>query len=291
MNELFVIMIELKLLFMKLKIKMKKITQTVGYFAFTILFSINSFAQNTASKLAAEQTELKTIILSFIESFLTKIDSSYVERVNILLQDGATGYSVLINKKKEIFVTPGVDDEADISFRATIETYRSLYNGEMNAMTAMAQARGTDPVPLNYSFGSHLDWNDQNLNRLYFLGQRFFNVHACDKILLTQDNARIVHGAHAIPIFYRRSNGVGVRSAWYQLSKGQRSGRPGEVNPFPQVVIVISGRGMATIGNDTFILKPGEAYYIAPFLDHYFWNEEEEPAQVIWLAWELTGGN
>ncbi|MEA1886138.1 MAG: hypothetical protein U9N72_02880 [Bacteroidota bacterium] len=142
----------------------------------------------------------------------------------------------------------------------------------------------SDPTPLSADF--HRSVTGNMMNDLMFFIQRFFNTSPYDKLELTKEHSRIVHGGHAIPIFYRTSDEIGVRSAWYQVNKGQQVNEPGDTNPFPQYFIVIRGNGFALIGNDTVRIKENEAYYIEPGSNHVFWTESEDPMEMIFLAWE-----
>ena len=94
----------------------------------------------------------------------------------------------------------------------------------------------------------------------------------------------MVHGGHAIPIFYQKTEEIGVRSAWYQINKGEQVNEVGDTNPFPQYFIINTGKGLAKIGKDTIHLNPGEAHYVPPNHDHIFWNEFEEPLIMIFIA-------
>jgi hypothetical protein len=46
--------------------------------------------------------------------------------------------------------------------------------------------------------------------------------------VLSKEKSRIVHGGHAIPLFYQKTDKMGVRSAWYQINKGQQVNEPGD---------------------------------------------------------------
>jgi mannose-6-phosphate isomerase-like protein (cupin superfamily) len=77
----------------------------------------------------------------------------------------------------------------------------------------------------------------------------------------------------------------GMRSAWYLLKKDERLNEPGDINPFPQAFIFISGEGFAKIGDKTIRTKAGESYYIPPNSDHVVWTESKESLVLIFLAW------
>ena len=101
-----------------------------------------------------------------------------------------------------------------------------------------------------------------------------------EQILLGEEYSRMVHGAHAIPLYYHPE----LRSAWYMVKKGERLNEPGDTNPFPQALIFISGEGVAKIGEKTIKVKADESYYIPPSSDHVVWTESDEPLVLIFLA-------
>jgi len=141
----------------------------------------------------------------------------------------------------------------------------------------------SDSTPLDFDF--HKPVTDNPMNDFMFFVQRFFNPSPNDKVVLSKEKSRIVHGGHAIPLFYQKTDKMGVRSAWYQINKGQQVNEPDETNPFPQYFIITKGMGFARIGKDTLRVKENEAYYIAPEHDHVFWTDSEKPMEMIFLAW------
>jgi mannose-6-phosphate isomerase-like protein (cupin superfamily) len=119
-----------------------------------------------------------------------------------------------------------------------------------------------------------------NLSEAY-LCLAISNLIIPETITLVKSQARKVHGAYAIPMFYHS----GFRSAWYQLDKGDKLNNEGDTNPFPQAFIIIEGQGYAKIGEIVQEVTAGKAYYIPPGSDHILWTEDESPLQLIYLAW------
>jgi mannose-6-phosphate isomerase-like protein (cupin superfamily) len=132
-----------------------------------------------------------------------------------------------------------------------------------------------------------LDWKiaadaaAKKMPEIYFFINHFFNRYEPEKIFLGEEYARVVHGAHAIPLYYH----PGFRSAWYQIKKGQKMNEPDDTNPFPQAVVILAGSGFAKIGQKTVQVQKNEVYYIPPYADHIFWTEEKEPLVLLWFAW------
>ncbi|HEY4789597.1 MAG TPA: cupin domain-containing protein [Bacteroidales bacterium] len=251
-----------------------------------VSFGINN--QGTVNKESSggnTQLGLKQIIEACATAFKEKIDSSYREKVCISLEDGSEKYTLIVGPNKQITVYEGNDSTASIYYKAKADLYNKFYYGEMAPATAVVQARSSDPIPLNYSFGKHVSFNADFLNRFLFFTQHFFNRDIHDKLILREESSRLVHGGYGIPIFYQKDNEIGVRSAWYQINKGQCVNEGGNSNPFPQYIIIIGGTAKAIIGSDTLVIRKGEAYFIAPNQRHTFWNVNEEPCQAIWIAW------
>lgn len=251
-----------------------------------ILFSTSFFSctgnSNRTSQDAAGDEDISLILDGWCRSFVNKIDSSYTITVNFTVIDNDSSYHVVI-KSNDYRVSEGISEDAHFSFRSTLEHYNRIYRGEITGFTSIGRENISDSTPLDADFHKAVSGN--MMNDIFFFVQRFFNASPYDKVVLTRENSRIVHGGHAIPIFYSTSNEIGVRSAWYQVNRGQQVNEPGDTNPFPQYFIITRGRGFARIGSDTLLIRENEAYYIAPGSDHVFWTEADEPMEMIFLAW------
>ena len=235
-----------------------------------------------AEKMVASTFELDHMVREWSESFVTKIDSTFKATINFYLADSSKACHVLFSNN-QFELVQGSTDSFNMSFSSTKEHYNKIFRGEMTAMTSMGQATSSDPIPLNFEIQKAI--SDNATQDFLFIAQRFFNNTPYDLVKLGAENARLVHGGLAIPIFYQRTEGIGVRSAWYQINKGEQVNEPGDTNPFPQYFIITQGEGYAKIGNDTIVVKENEAYFIPPNSDHVFWNEREEPIVYIFLAW------
>ncbi len=56
------------------------------------------------------------------------------------------------------------------------------------------------------------------------------------------------------------------------------------MDPYPQLFIVISGKGKAIIADEEFDLQSRRAFYIPPNAAHQL--RAEELVELIWLAWD-----
>jgi len=113
-------------------------------------------------------------------------------------------------------VREGVTAQYDIRFDVDVEFLRRLDRGEMSALTAMGQARSSDPIPLSPRFGPDFGKiADAPLlfRRLCF---HFWTRGWPEIIPFSEAAARSVHGGNAAVFVYDRE----FRSAWYQLKPG-----------------------------------------------------------------------
>lgn len=259
------------------------------YFLSTVILSLAIFVSSCGREQMSQniQNEIKnTEFCHMLEEwgklFCAKIDSNYSATVNFSLTDASNKYHIVF-QDKNFTLNENTADRANFAFRSSINHYNKIYNGEITGFTSVGRENISDTTPLDIEMYSAV--TDHLMNDVLFFVQRFFNASPHDKVILKKEHARIVHGSYAIPLFYQRSESIGVRSAWYQIEKGQQVNETGDTNPFPQYFIITKGQGYAKIGNDTLKVKSNESYYIAPGLEHIFWNELEEPIELIFLAW------
>lgn len=226
--------------------------------------------------------ELNFILDKWASAFVNKIDKDYRIIVNFTIPEDSVACHLNIENQK-YNLAKGKNDQAAFTFQSSNEHYNKIYREEMTALTSLGRANMSDKTPLDFKFNQ--PYTDALMDDFLFFVQRFFHQSNYDKVVLERDNSRIVHGGHAIPIFYRKNDEIGVRSAWYQINRGQQVNEPGDTNPFPQYFIITKGWGFAKIGNDTLPVIENEAYYVPPGSDHVFWTNSVTPMEMIFLAW------
>jgi mannose-6-phosphate isomerase-like protein (cupin superfamily) len=220
------------------------------------------------------------ILKEFAETFQTRIDNDFSFLTNIHIREGNRNFHVTVRDGRAE-VTEGANPQAPVTLDTDEETLKKIYDGELYALTAGGKARASDVAPLEIIPAEGVDPPPHFRENLLTFLQRFFNRTSPEKILLGEEHARIVHGGHAIPLYYY----PGFRSSWYMVKKGQRINEPGDTNPFPQAFVIIEGEGKAVIGEDTVAVRAGESYFIPPDSEHMFWTEGDSPMIMIWLAW------
>lgn len=224
-----------------------------------------------------------------VERMLNEMADSYRRRiaddlsltVQIEVRPGPRSWLVRVAPGRNVSVGRGPGEGVDVVLTMEEETLRRIHAGEMTALTAAARARMSEPAPLDFELGEGVSMTADLYAALLSFLQRFFNASEPERILLGEPHSRLVHGAHAVALYYH----PGFRSAWYRIKKGERLNEPGDTNPFPQAFVFISGAGWARIGDRTVAVRAGESYYVPPGEEHVVWTESEEPLDLIFLAW------
>ncbi len=194
--------------------------------------------------------------------------------------EGETWHIVWADEKAPA-IHAGPHADARFIFVLSAATLAQLHAGKLAPLTAAGRAHISEPAPLDFRLGAGLTLTPDLYAELIAFVQRFFNPSEPRRILLGEPHARMIHGGHAVALFYD----PGFRSAWYLLQPGERLNAPGDTNPFPQAFIFLSGEGRAKIGETALTVRANEAYYIPPHTDHVVWNESDAPLTLIFLAW------
>lgn len=218
------------------------------------------------------------ILNRMANKFRDKIEKDFRLKIRFNFTDIQSTYFLIV-QNGEVMINNSLAEEVDVILTTTEKVLKNIYRGEITAFTAAGKAHITDDAPLNWEIvgGS----SPEEIKKIYYVVMHFFNTSKPEKIKLGEQYSRKVHGGHAIPLYYH----PGFRSAWYMVKKDEQINEPGDVNPFPQAIVVINGKGYAKIGDQTVEINSNESYYIPPKSDHVIWTESEESLVLIWLAW------
>jgi mannose-6-phosphate isomerase-like protein (cupin superfamily) len=218
---------------------------------------------------------------NFAEAYSETSPSDTALVVQLNISPPGDSWCVSIQANGVVDLREGKHETPAMSITMSEETLARIHQGDMTAFTAGAKGTGADSAPLELEFHAPAErLSDPKGTMLAFI-QHFFVRERPERILLGEEHSRIVHGAHSIPLYYAS----GFRSAWYKVKDGQRLNEPGDVNPFPQAFIIVSGKGRAKIGDSEISVRAGESYFIPPGADHVLWSEPGGSLEVVWLAW------
>ncbi len=197
---------------------------------------------------------------------------------------GAQGgqYTIALSDAPGAVVREGAPPQYDIGFELDIDFLRRLDRGEIGALTAMGQARSSDPIPLNPKLGS--DFSNRADASLLFrrLCFHFWNRGWPEITSFGESAARQVHVGNAAVLVYDRE----FRSAWYQLKPGMHinAQTKDQANQFPQMIIVTRGQFSARLDGRELILSEGQAVFIPAGMTHEFWAEAGQYGELVWTA-------
>ena len=176
---------------------------------------------------------------------------------------------------------PGIPDRYDIGFELNIETLRRLDCGELNALTAMAQARSNDPIPLKPKTPASFAWTPEARGFLLPFFFHFWQREWPETVRFGDGTTRKVHGGNTTVFYYDR----GLRSSWYQLKPGAHinADTADQVNDFASFVIATRGHFQARLGGQERTLHEGQAVFIPMGMTHEFWANQTQYGEFVLL--------
>lgn len=223
------------------------------------------------------------------QELLAKLAQSYQQKaafdsdfiVQFVFQPEHEIWHIQFAPEQAPIINKGASEAARFIFLLAPEILEKLSQGEISPLTAAGRAHISESAPLDFKLGEGLSLTTEIYLELIEFAQRFFNAASPECIRFGIEHARVVHGGNAVAMFY----GKGFRSAWYQLSPGEKLNEPGDTNPFPQAFVFLSGQGKAQIGSKKITVQQNQAYFIPPHQEHIVWNDQEEALTLIFLAW------
>ena len=249
---------------------------------FSVLTGYSTFCETPASGTETSLKSFEEMLIDWAGSFLRKVPAEYCDTLNFHVKDSNSHYH-LIFANGGFRLNNWKNPLSQITLTSDLDTYRRIYSGDLNAMTAAGRASYREAAPLDMILENGMTMRGINWDYAYFTMINFFNSHPSNKTLLGREHARKIHGGFAVALFYSK----GFRSAFYSIQKGELLNEAGEKDPWNQSFIILSGSGFAQIGGETFPVKANEAYYIKPGVEHQVWTETEEGITLIWNAWGI----
>lgn len=193
--------------------------------------------------------------------------------------EGGGEYHIALSSEGPGRLGDGIPADYAFGFATDMETLRRLDREEWNALTAMGQARGTDPIPLVPRTPEGFEWTPED--RAYFLPLifHFWNREWPERVLFGEGTTRQVHGGNAAILYYA----AGLRSAWYQVKPGMHvnADPTDQTNEFDTLVICTRGAVMSRLGGIERLLSEGEALLIPAGMTHEFWGDEGQYGEFV----------
>jgi hypothetical protein len=166
----------------------------------------------------------------------------------------------------------------DLEMKMDSETLERILQGRADAFALAARARWNEERPVELKIN-----REEALESGRALLTYLFAPEGVGKIRMRrmcEELAGEAHGGHPIPLIYWN----GLRSSWYLVKSGEILNREGERDPWPQLILVLRGRGRAKIHEEEFEVKPKMAIYIPKNCVHQIVAEED--MELIWISWQ-----
>lgn len=196
-------------------------------------------------------------------------------RVAVKLTDTGEEASMIIGETMDV-----VEGSNDADLRLTMESgvFDGILRGEADFGALIGRSRMTDVRPINFQF-----LNPGRVSALTDSLKAMITFFTPGKVKVKELEGKLAgdaHGAHPIPLVYWD----GIRLAWYHVRKGEVVNEEGERDPYPQVLVILRGRGTIIVDDTELELRPNTAVYVPINSVHMI--KADEDVEAIWFAWK-----
>lgn len=275
--------------------KILKNSKTLVILSFSILLFGNSYGQKTKSKASSlkESTEtsnvlkneIETIIRSFVDDYRYDRHAANARIVGIDVPEVNGKWTITITgkeiepKKWEVFMTEGLPKEPTYVYRAEANILKAINDGKINALTAQVKAFSSDYAPLDDYEMEGFKPTEEDNGKMNAFSFHFWTKGFPEVIPFRPDSTRKVHGGNASIFYYEK----GLRSGWLRLEPGDRVREDAreQAMPFPMMGVVIKGTSKGIVDGEPVTVSEGNTVFIPANVHHKWWNESEEPCELI----------
>ena len=263
--------------------KFKRSLSIGAYVLFLLALMVKSIGLQAAA--SDNGTDVKAILERYAKDYET--DVTFTKDVTFGVKVGETFWTVVAKVKKEdapasVKIIEGKPADPTYYFFTDAETLKKIDEGTINALTASAKAFETDFAPFDVDVMEGYQPNENFMADLLSVYFHFWTRGMPEVIPFGIDMTRTTHGAQAAVFYYQ----PGFRSAYVAIKKGQHANKDekSKTNPFPSMLVIIKGEGIAIINGKTLTIKAGQSIVIPPGVTHEFLNpENDQPLEGILL--------
>jgi mannose-6-phosphate isomerase-like protein (cupin superfamily) len=202
--------------------------------------------------------------------------NEYEIRVSVELSDTGEIATLILGDKVEI-VDGSVNPDGKISMKRQV--LENVAEGKADAFALAARGRADEVRPIEFEIYNK-ERSKEIWETLRALLTYFFTPGRIKVRNLSPELAGGAHGAHPIPIVYWN----GLRSGWYIVKAGETLNKEGTRHPWPEMFIILKGKGKATVHDEQFEIKPNTVIYIPRNSVHQVTAEED--VELFWMAWQ-----
>jgi len=199
-------------------------------------------------------------------------------RISVKFSDTGEVATLVLGDKIEV-VDGSVNPDCKISMERQV--LKNIVEGRADAFALAGRGRADEVRPIEFEI-----YNKERLKEIWETVKAlltYFFIPGRIKVRnLRPELAGYAHGAHPIPILYWN----GLRFAWYIVKAGEVINKEKTKDPWPQMFIILKGKGKATIHDEQFEIKPNTVIYIPRNSVHQITAEED--VELFWMAWQTN---
>lgn len=227
-----------------------------------------------------QELKVEQILESFANDFRENPESKNISISFGVKVKNEGEWNISVDGKGGVEINEGFPSSPSFFYVTDYETLYKIYKKEISVFTAMGKASSKDFAPMDVGFMEGYTPREDFFEKIMPFTFHFW-TKGFPKIARfgSESYTRVVHGANVAVLYYQK----GLRSAWYQIKKGQHinASIEDQKNSFPTLVIFTKGEAEARIGGKYLKLKAGESALIPKDVTHEFWNEKKEPGEFI----------
>jgi len=169
-----------------------------------------------------------------------------------------------------------VNPDVTITMKSIV--LQDIAEGNADAFALIGRGRADEKRPIEFEIHTK-----ERMKDVWEVGKAlltyFFTPGKIKIKSLSPNLAGHAHGGHPIPLVYWN----GIRYSWILVKAGEILNKEGERDPWPQVFVVLEGKGKVIVGDETFPIQPEQAIFIPTNSIHQVMAEED--VKLLWLAW------
>lgn len=199
-------------------------------------------------------------------------------RVSVKLSDTGETATLIVGNKIEV-----ADGSAnpDGKLSMTSQVLDNIVERRADAFALAARGRSDEVRPIEFEVYSKERskelWDTEAALLTYFFTPGRIKVRS-----LSPELAGSAHGAHPLPMVYWN----GLRSGWYIVKAGETLNKERTRHSWPEMFIILKGKGKAIVHDEQFKIKPNTAIYIPRNSIHQVIAEED--VELFWMAWQTS---
>lgn len=239
-------------------------------------------AQAPAEPTRLSNRSTSTILESYAQAWRGEAEFELRSPTTLGIWVDGEGFSVELTNQGATF-SKGAPSRFDWGFETNRTTLLRLDDGSLNALTAMAQARASDPIPLRPRLPEGFAGSADIWSYYVPLTRHFWDRQWPETIYFGEGTTRSVHGANATALVYDDR----LRTAWYQLKPGMHINADpiDQVNDFDTAIIVTKGKFSAYLDGVERGFSEGEMVLVPSGMSHEFFASEDEYGEFIIIMW------